>query len=102
VGESENAGAVAGPKLLTARYRGIREREMMRASLAGNRQTATLGFAQHLDTARRTQVLAVHVSPGGLGEENISRDDHFLAGCRPTAQSQHGAPVALVHHAVAD
>ena len=36
-----------------------------------------------------------------LRQENVARDDHFLARRRPAAQSEQRAPVALMHDSVA-
>ena len=37
-----------------------------------------------------------------FGEQNIACDDRFLARRRPAGQPEQRAPVAFVHHAVAD
>ncbi len=37
-----------------------------------------------------------------LREQNVARDDRFLAGRWPAGQAEQSAPVAFVHHAVAD
>ena len=45
-------------------------------------------------------MLAMHVRPGRLGQQDVPRHDHLLARRRPAAQTQHRAPIALVHHPV--
>ena len=72
----------------------------MRAGLAGNGDAAGLGGAQQLHTAGGADVLAMHLRAGQSGQQDIARHDQFLAASRPAAQSQRGAPVAFMHHAV--
>ena len=47
-------------------------------------------------------MLAMDVMIAKLGQRRVPQDDCFLAGRRPPGQSQQRAPVAFVHHAVAD
>ena len=98
--ESRQNFPVIGPKSCAAGHRRVGEREVMRAGLAGNRHAAFLRLAQQRDAARRAQVLAMDARAGEFGEQDVARDNHFLARRRPAAQAQHGAPITLVHHAV--
>ena len=45
-------------------------------------------------------MLAMDFRAGQFREQNVSRHDHLLARRRPAAQSQRGAPITFVHHAV--
>ena len=47
-------------------------------------------------------MLAMDGRAAESGEEDVAHDDHFLAGAGPAGQAEHGAPVALVHDALAD
>ena len=72
----------------------------MGAGFAGNGDAAFFGLAQQLHAARRTQMLAMHLRPGQTGQQDIARDDQFLARSRPAAQPKGRAPVTFMHHAV--
>ena len=97
---AENAPAILRPERLAAGDRGVGEREVMRAGLAGNGHAALLGLAQQADAAGGAYMLAVDGRASEFGEEDVALHDHFLAHGGPAAQSELGAPVALVHDAL--
>ena len=45
-------------------------------------------------------MLTVNFCAGKFREQNIARHNHFLARRRPAAQTERGAPVTFMHHAV--
>ena len=73
---------------------------MVRAGFAGDRHASLPGGAEQIDASGGAQMLAMHVRAGRLGQQDVPGDDHVFARRRPSAQAQHGAPVAFVHHAV--
>ena len=79
----------------------VRERNMMRAKFAGHRDPAGSGVSQQTDAAARTEMLAVDPGIAEIGQENISGHDNFLRRPRPAGQTEHRAPVSLVHHTAA-
>ncbi len=80
----------------------IRQRDVMRTNFAADFHSARPRFAQEPHAAGRADVLAMNRMIAQLREQNVARDDGFLARRRPAGQPEQRAPVAFVHHAVAD
>ena len=74
----------------------------MRTNFAADFHAPRSRFANQPHTARRADVLAMNVMIAKFGQQNIAHHDRFLARRRPAGQAQQRAPVALVHHPVAD
>ena len=74
--------------------------QMMRANLAAERNAPGPGLAENAHAARGRNVLTMKFRAGGLGQQGIAGDDDFLGHARPTGQTEHGAPVALVHEGI--
>ena len=79
----------------------VRESNMVRAKFAGYWDPAGSGISQQTDAAARTEMLAVDPGIAEIGQENISGHDNFLRGSRPAGQTEHRAPVPLVHDTAA-
>ena len=79
------------------RARGVREREVVRRRLGGDRQAARLRAAHELHGTRRGEVQEVEARPGGGGEDAVTSDDDVLGRARPSRDPEPARPVALVH-----
>src|SRR5437899_2399237 len=97
---TENLSAVLLPERLTARNSCVRQREMVRASFAGNRKATFARRAKQFDTSSAAQVLAMDMRAGQFSKHDIARDNHVLPSRRPAAQTKNRAPVPFVHHAI--
>ena len=78
---------------------GIGQREVMRHRLGGNLDVARFRLAHEPHRLGAGEMLHVNARAGEFREQDVARDDHVLGDARPAGQAQHGAPVALVHHA---
>ena len=80
----------------------ICQRDVMRADFAADFCAACPCFTNESHTACGRDVLAVNVMIAEFREQNVAHHHRFLARRRPARQTEQGAPVAFVHHAVAD
>ena len=80
----------------------IGQRDVVRTNFATDFHAARPRFAQQPHTAGSADVLAVNVMIAKLRQQNVAHDDGFFAGRRPARQTKQRAPIAFVHHAVAD
>ena len=80
----------------------IGQGDVMRANFAADLHPARPRLAQEPHAPGRADVLAMNPMVAKFREQNVARDDRFLARRGPAGQTEQGAPVAFVHDAVAD
>ena len=73
----------------------------MRTNLAADFHAARARFTKQPHTACGRDVLAMNVMIAKFREQNVPRDNDFLAGSGPAGQPEKRAPIAFVHHAIA-
>ena len=74
----------------------------MRTNFAADFHSARPRLAQEPHASGRADVLAMDPVIAQFREEDVARDDRFLARRRPAGQAEQRAPVAFMHDAVAD
>lgn len=77
----------------------IRQREVMRAGLAGDADAAGLAAADEVDAAGRRDMQDVQPAAGDLGQLDVAMNHDLLGRRRHAPQPQPHAFDPLVHHA---
>ena len=80
----------------------VGQRDVMRTNFAADFDSARARLANQAHASGRADVLAMNVMIAKFREQNVAHHDRFLARRRPAGQTKQRAPVAFVHHAVAD
>ena len=80
----------------------VRQRDVMRANFAADFHAARPRFTNQPHAASGRDVLAMNVVIAKFREQDVAHHHRFLAHRRPAGQPEQRAPVAFVHHAIAD